>query len=175
MQRKTGLSTWKNDFVFYFIILKNNPFLKCIIDLCILHHNHFVPQIIIIVKKGFSFEGILKSAAYVYSLMVLLPLTQSSHIFSCKLIDWLVRLIHMVRNGKLWYEMVMVQNSYGTKWFLVMVRNCNFVVRNGKLWYEMTCFGLKMTSLQGFGTITISYHNLPFRTICILHHNHFVP
>ena len=57
----------------------------------------------------------------------------------------------MVRNGYgakyiwyeiaiLWYEMVMVQNSYGTKWFLVMVRNCNFVVRNGKLWYEMTCF-----------------------------------
>ena len=62
----------------------------------------------------------------------------------------------MVRNGYgakyiqyeiaiLWYEimvnygheMVMVQNSYGTKWFLVMVRNCNFVVRNGKLWYEM--------------------------------------
>jgi hypothetical protein len=42
----------------------------------------------------------------------------------------------MVRNGKLWYEMVMVQNSYGTKWFLAMVRNCNFVVRNGKLWYE---------------------------------------
>ena len=38
--------------------------------------------------------------------------------------------IHMIRNGKLWYEMVMVQNSYGTKWFLVMVRNC-------KLWYEM--------------------------------------
>ena len=37
----------------------------------------------------------------------------------------------MVRNGKLWCEMVMVQNSYGTKWFLVMVRNCNFVVRNG--------------------------------------------
>ena len=47
----------------------------------------------------------------------------------------------MVRNGYgvkyiwyeiaiLWYEMVMVQNSYGTKWFLVMVRN-------GKLWYEM--------------------------------------
>ena len=35
--------------------------------------------------------------------------------------------------GKLWYEMVMVQNSYGTKWFLAMVRNCNFVVRNGKL------------------------------------------
>ena len=47
----------------------------------------------------------------------------------------------MVRNGFwlwyeiaiLWYEMV----NYGTKWFLVMVRNCNFVVRNGKLWYEM--------------------------------------
>jgi hypothetical protein len=57
---------------------------------------------------------------------------------------WLWCKIHMVRNcnfvvrnGKLWYEMVMVQNSYGTKWFLVMVRNCNFVVRNGKLWYEM--------------------------------------
>jgi hypothetical protein len=33
--------------------------------------------------------------------------------------------------------MVMVQNTYGTKWFLVMGRNCNFVVRNGKLWYEM--------------------------------------
>ena len=33
--------------------------------------------------------------------------------------------------------MVMVQNTYGTKWFLVMVRNCNFVVQNGKLWYEM--------------------------------------
>ena len=56
---------------------------------------------------------------------------------------WLWCKIHMVRNcnfvvrnGKLWYEMVMVQNSYGTKWFLVMVRNCNFVVRNGKLWYE---------------------------------------
>jgi hypothetical protein len=27
--------------------------------------------------------------------------------------------------------------NYGTKWFLVMVRNCNFVVRNGKLWSEM--------------------------------------
>jgi ribosomal protein L36 len=57
---------------------------------------------------------------------------------------WLWCKIHMerncnfvVRNGKLWYEMVMVQNSYGTKWFLAMVRNCNFVVRNGKLWYEM--------------------------------------
>ena len=37
----------------------------------------------------------------------------------------------------IWYEMVMVQNTYGTKWFLVMGRNCNFVVRNGKLWYEM--------------------------------------
>ena len=52
----------------------------------------------------------------------------------------------MVRNGHsvmsiskmateqyyIWYEMAMVQNTYGTKWFLVMVRNCNFVVRNGK-------------------------------------------
>ena len=37
----------------------------------------------------------------------------------------------------IWYEMVMVQNTYDTKWFLVMVRNCNFVVRIGKLWYEM--------------------------------------
>jgi hypothetical protein len=47
----------------------------------------------------------------------------------------------MVRNGHSvilfpnwllsnWYEMVMVQNTYGTKWFLAMVRNCNFVVRN---------------------------------------------
>jgi hypothetical protein len=52
---------------------------------------------------------------------------------------WLWCKIHMVRNcnfvvrnGKLWYEMVMVQNTYGTKWFLVMVRNCNFVVRNGQ-------------------------------------------
>jgi hypothetical protein len=64
---------------------------------------------------------------------------------------WLRCKIHMVRNcnfvvrnGKFWYEMVMVQNSYGTKWFLVMVRNCNFVVRSGNgtkwLWYEMTCF-----------------------------------
>ena len=67
----------------------------------------------------------------------------------------------MVRNGFwLWYEMVMVQNTYGmklqfcgTKWLwckihmvrngfwlwckIHMVRNCNFVVRNGKLWYEM--------------------------------------
>jgi hypothetical protein len=41
----------------------------------------------------------------------------------------------------IWYEMAMVQNTYGTKWFLVMVRNCNSVVRNGNgtkwLWYEM--------------------------------------
>ena len=52
---------------------------------------------------------------------------------------WLWCKIHMLRNGSwlwykiaiLWYEMVMVQNTYGTKWFLVMVRNCNIVVRNG--------------------------------------------
>ena len=67
----------------------------------------------------------------------------------------------MVRNGQcnsiskmateqyyIQYEMVMVQNTYGTKWFLVMVRNCNFVVRNGNgmkwLWYEMTSFDLYM-------------------------------
>ena len=37
----------------------------------------------------------------------------------------------------IWYGMVMVQHTYGTKWLLVMVRNCNFVVRNGILWYEM--------------------------------------
>ena len=51
---------------------------------------------------------------------------------------------YMVRNGHscnsiskmateqyyIWYEMVMVQNTYGTKWFLAMVRNC-------KLWYKM--------------------------------------
>jgi hypothetical protein len=45
-------------------------------------------------------------------------------------------------------------NTYGTKWFLVMVRNCNFVVRNGYgakyiwneiaiLWYEMVNYGTK--------------------------------
>jgi hypothetical protein len=28
---------------------------------------------------------------------------------------WLWCKIHMVRNGKLWYEMVMGQNLYGTK------------------------------------------------------------
>jgi hypothetical protein len=50
--------------------------------------------------------------------------------------------------------MVMVQNTYGTKWFLDMVRNCNFVVRNGYgakyiwyeiaiLWYEMVNYGTK--------------------------------
>jgi hypothetical protein len=58
--------------------------------------------------------------------------------------NWLLSKQCMVRNGIwlwyeiaiLWYEMV----NYGTKWFLVMVRNCNFVVRNGKLWYEMTSF-----------------------------------
>ena len=57
----------------------------------------------------------------------------------------------MVRNGHsvilfpnwLLSKQCMVRYGYGakyiwvTKWFLVMVRNCNFVVRNGKLWYEM--------------------------------------
>ena len=42
----------------------------------------------------------------------------------------------------------MVQNTYGMKWFLVMVRNCNFVVRNGKLWYEM---------VSGYGTKWLWY------------------
>jgi hypothetical protein len=41
----------------------------------------------------------------------------------------------------------MVQNTYGTKWFLAMVRNCNFVVRNGYgakyIWYEMVNYGTK--------------------------------
>jgi hypothetical protein len=86
--------------------------------------------------------------------------------------------------------MVMVQNSYGTKWFLVMVRNCNFVVRNGKLWYEMVMVRNDLLRITRNGaaaeifphncnfvpyvfcTITISYHNLPFRTIT---RNHFVP
>ena len=48
--------------------------------------------------------------------------------------------------------MVMVQNSYGTKWFLVMVRNCNFVVRNGKLWYEMAMVR------NGYGTKRLASH-----------------
>ena len=51
----------------------------------------------------------------------------------------------MIRNGYgakyIWYEMVSGYGTKlqfcGTKWFLVMVRNCNFVVRNGKLWYEL--------------------------------------
>jgi hypothetical protein len=38
----------------------------------------------------------------------------------------------------IWYEMVMVQNTYGTKWFLVMVQNGN---GTKWLWYEMTSFG----------------------------------
>ena len=47
---------------------------------------------------------------------------------------------HMVRNGHsviLFPNWLLSNIIYGTKWFLVMVRNCNFVVRNGKLWYEM--------------------------------------
>ena len=46
----------------------------------------------------------------------------------------------MVRNGHsviLFPNWLLSNITYGTKWFLVMVRNCNFVVRNGKLWYEM--------------------------------------
>ena len=42
--------------------------------------------------------------------------------------------------------MVMVQNTYGTKWFLV-------VVRNGKLWYEMVMVqNTYGTKLQFCGT-----------------------
>ena len=63
----------------------------------------------------------------------------------------------MVRNGYgakyIWYEMVMVQNTYGTKWFLAMVRNCNFVVRNCKLWNEMVMVqNTYGTKLQFCGT-----------------------
>ena len=65
---------------------------------------------------------------------------------------WLWCKIHMVRNcnfvvrnGNLWYEMVMVQNSYGTKWFLAMVQIAILwyeMVNYGTkwLWYEMICF-----------------------------------
>ena len=45
-----------------------------------------------------------------------------------------------VRNGKLWYEMVMVQNTYGTKLQFCGTKWlwCKIhMVRNGKLWYEM--------------------------------------
>ena len=73
----------------------------------------------------------------------------------------------MVRNGHsvmsiskmateqyyIWYKMAMVQNTYGTNWFLAMVRNCNFVVRNGKLWYEMVMVqNTYGTKLQFYGT-----------------------
>ena len=58
----------------------------------------------------------------------------------------------MVRNGhtcsvNLFPKWLLSNITYGTKWFLVMVRNCNFVVRNGKLWYEMTSFGNYMSYL----------------------------
>ena len=39
----------------------------------------------------------------------------------------------------------MVQNTYGTKWFLVMVRNGN---GTKWLWYEMTSFGKKLIVFQ---------------------------
>jgi hypothetical protein len=70
----------------------------------------------------------------------------------------------MARNGFwlwyeiaiLWYEMV----NYGTKWQcyeMVMVRNDLLrITRNG-------------AAAEIFST------QLQFRTICILHHNHFVP
>ena len=58
----------------------------------------------------------------------------------------------------IWYGMVMVQHTYSTKWFLVMVRYCNFVVRNGILWYEMAMVR------NGYGT----------KWLVILYHNHFV-
>ena len=56
----------------------------------------------------------------------------------------------MVRNGHsviLFPNWLLSNITYGTKWFLVMVRNCNFVVRNGYgakfIWYEM---------VSGYGT-----------------------
>ena len=62
----------------------------------------------------------------------------------------------MVRNG---HSVIIFPNwllsniTYGTKWFLVMVRNCNFVVRNGKLWYEMVMVqNTYGTKLQFCGT-----------------------
>jgi hypothetical protein len=63
----------------------------------------------------------------------------------------------------------MVQNTYGTKWFLVMVRNCNFVVRNGYgakyIWYEMVSGQFRTITRNHFVpyvfcTINISYHTL---------------
>jgi hypothetical protein len=80
----------------------------------------------------------------------------------------------MVRNGYgakyVWYEMVIVQNTYGTKWFLDMVRNCNFVVRNGKLWYEMAMvrsYSLVVLEEGGWrykrgSDITIFFPNIAF-------------
>jgi hypothetical protein len=63
----------------------------------------------------------------------------------------------MVRNGHsviLFPNWLLSNITYGTKWFLVMVRNCNFVVRNGYgakfIWYEMVSgYG---TKLQFCGT-----------------------
>jgi hypothetical protein len=74
----------------------------------------------------------------------------------------------------IWSEMVMVQNTYGTKWFLVMVRNCNFVVRNGILWNEMV---MVVISYHNHFVTAISYHSENhFRTICrSIHYYHFVP
>jgi hypothetical protein len=58
----------------------------------------------------------------------------------------------MVRNGYgakyVWYEMVMVQNTYGTKWLCCKIH----MVRIGFwlwdeiaiLWYEMVIYGTKL-------------------------------
>ena len=73
----------------------------------------------------------------------------------------------VVRNGKLWYEMVMVQNSYGTKWFLVMVRNCNFVVRNGKLWYEMAMVVNAVLAVDDRHVAFCEYNGNVARIICV--------
>ena len=63
----------------------------------------------------------------------------------------------MVRNGHsviLFPNWLLSNITYGTKWFLVMVRNCNFVVRNGYgakyIWYEMVSGN--GTKLQFCGT-----------------------
>jgi hypothetical protein len=105
----------------------------------------------------------------------------------------------VVRNGKLWYEMAMVRNGYGRNDLLRIARfkrsdnqsrNLNWKIISVKEWkcsgnswlfVWWLCFGKCNFVPYEFCTITISYHNLPFRTtklqfrtICILHHNHFV-
>jgi hypothetical protein len=89
-----------------------------------LHYDHFVPY------------GSRYIMTISYHIEIEYTMTNSFHI--------------EIHNEDYTMTMFMVQNTYGTKWFLVMVRNCNFVVRNGKLWYEMVSgYG---TKLQFCGT-----------------------